>query len=116
MMIDRGGGGVGWVACCDVQRQIARRSNQDDGCSGEGSGRIVAMATVEASAVVLEDDSEDVKAFLARLAVNWESSDATPLGGAISKTRAQLGVSQASKQAGSAAWPPPVCWRRGGPC
>lgn len=66
------------------------RSQQNTG----EANRITGIATVEASVMIQEDDSADVKAFLSRHAVDWEASLTLPAGHAITKTRTQLGVSQ----------------------
>ncbi len=94
------GFGNGAALCKEMlQRQLVR-SRQE---FREGN-RIAGIATVEASVLIQEDDSADVKAFLARRAVDWESSAMLPPGHAIGKTRAQLGVSQAL----SVGCPPPA--------
>jgi hypothetical protein len=92
------GYGNGAALCKEMlQRQLVRSRQQREG------NRIAGIATVEASVLIQEDDSADVKAFLGRFAVDWESSPTLPPGHAIAKTRAQLGVSQAL----SVGCPPP---------
>lgn len=84
------GYGNGAMLCKEMlQRQLVRCQQQN----GEVN-RIAGIATVEASQILQEDDSTDVKAFLGAYAVDWESSLRLPPGHAIPKTRLRLGVAQ----------------------
>jgi len=84
------GYGNGAMLCKEMlQRQLVRCQQQ----TGE-LNRIAGIAMVEASRVLMEDDSTDVKAFLGAYAVDWEASLRLPPGHAIPKARAQLGVAQ----------------------
>ncbi len=85
------GYGNGAILCKEMlQRQLVRCQQR----AGEAN-RIVGIATVEASVLVQEDDSADVRAFLGRYAVDWEASPRLPPGHAIPKVRSHLGVAQA---------------------
>lgn len=69
-----------------VQRQLVRSASQE-------TNRITAIALVEASTVIQEDDSADVKAFISKVAVNWDSNS-IPAGQTINRTKVKLGVAQ----------------------
>lgn len=69
-----------------VQRQLVRSASRE-------TNRITAIALVEASTVIQEDDSADVKAFISKVAVNWDSSS-IPAGQTINRTKIKLGVAQ----------------------
>ena len=84
------GYGNGAMLCKEMlQRQLVRCQQQ----TGEVN-RIAGIATVEASRVLEEDDSTDVKALLGAYAVDWEASLRLPPGHAIPKARTQLGIAQ----------------------
>ncbi|KAM3577545.1 hypothetical protein VYU27_000708 [Nannochloropsis oceanica] len=84
------GYGNGAMLCKEMlQRQLVRCQQQTDEIN-----RIAAIAIVEASRVVEDDDSADVKAFLGAYTVDWEASLRFPLGHAIPTARAQMGIAQ----------------------
>lgn len=78
------GYGNGASLCKEIlQRQIVRSQ-------GEEENRIKAIATIEASLILEEDDAQDVKNVLLTRAVNWESSPA-PAGYRLTDRAQRLG-------------------------
>lgn len=78
------GYGNGASLCKEIlQRQIVRSQ-------GDEENRIKAIATIEASLILEEDDAQDVKNILLTRAVNWESSPA-PAGYRLTDRAQRLG-------------------------